>query len=379
MKRPEKPAGQAQAQEQTGETAAAAGAGRIRLSAKAAGGSRRGRAIGLVLAGLLASTAVLTAFVPAPNKAATASADQGPAATLRLGYFANVTHAPALVAQSEGFLGNELKAGGTGLETQIFNAGPAAIEALNSGALDAAYLGPSPALNSYLSSKGTSLKIVAGVASGGASLVTTKDITTVEQLEGANLATPQFGGTQDVALRSFLKANGLEGKTTVTPSSNGTVPQLFARGAIDGAWLPEPHASLLVQKYGAHRLVDESTLWDEGKFPTTVLVVSQKFIAQHPQTVQELVDANAQAINWLNTAEDATRLAAVQKALKQASGSSLDDKVIASALKEVSFDQQPLNKTFDQLVQNAVSVGIGEPGDTAGLVDESFIRSEGGN
>ncbi len=374
MKRPKKQGDPAPTADQGG----APGTGRIRLSATVPSSNRKGRVIGLVLVGLLASTAVLTAFVPAPNKAATASADQGPADTLRLGYFANVTHAPALVAQSGGFLDKELKADGTGLETQIFNAGPAAIEALNSGALDAAYLGPSPALNSYLSSKGTSLKIVAGVASGGASLVTTKDITKVAQLEGTNLATPQFGGTQDVALRAFLKANGLEGKATVTPSSNGTVPQLFGRGAIDGAWLPEPHASLLVQKYGAHRLVDESTLWDEGKFPTTVLVVSQKFIAQHPQTVKELVQANAQAIDWLNQADDKSKLKAVQEALKQASGSSLDDKVIASALKEVNFDQQPLNKTFEKLVQNAVSVGIGEPGDTAGLVDESFIRSEGG-
>lgn len=352
-------------------------AGRTRFTPPALQNNRRGRALGLVLVSLLASSAVFTAFVPAPNKAAEHEAANGPAAILRLGYFANVTHAPALVAQSSGFLDNELKESGTGLETQIFNAGPAAIEALNSGAIDAAYLGPSPALNSFLSSKGTSLRIVSGVASGGASLVTNKDINTVGELEGTNLATPQYGGTQDVALRSFLKGNGLEEKTTVTPSSNGTVPQLFARGAIDGAWLPEPHASLLVQKYGAHRLVDESTLWENGKFPTTVLVVSQKFIAQHPQTVQDLVDANAEAISWLNNAEEKEKLSQVQKALKQASGSSLDDKVIASSLMEVEFDTEPLANTFEKLVENAASVGIGTPGDATGLVDESFIRLEG--
>ncbi len=349
---------------------------RTRLTAHAPSTNRRGRVVGGVLVGLLASAAVLTAFVPAPNKQTEATADQGPAATLRLGYFANVTHAPALIADAQGILEKTLETDGTGLQTEIFNAGPSAIEALNSGAIDAAYLGPSPALNSYLSSGGTSLRIVAGVASGGASLVTTKDITQIAQLEGSELATPQYGGTQDVALRSFLKDHDLTDKVTVTPSSNGTVPQLFARGSIDGAWLPEPHASLLVQEYGAHRLINESELWPEGKFPTTVLVASQDFIAKHPATVQELVKANAEAITWLNSADEQQKLDAVQGALSELGGGSLSDEVISSALGEVSFDQTPLSDTLDTLVNNAAGVGIGEPGSTEGLVDDSFISTE---
>lgn len=352
-------------------------AGRTRLTAHAPRANRRGRALGAAAAGLLAVAAVLTAFVPAPAKNAGTAADQGPAATLRLGYFANATHAPALVADAKGILDKAVGADGTTVETQIFNAGPAAIEALNSGAIDAAYLGPSPALNSYLSSGGTSLRVIAGAASGGASLVVSKDITEVSQLAGTELATPQYGGTQDVALRSFLKERGLDESVTVTPSSNGTVPQLFARGSIDGAWLPEPHASLLVKQYGAHRLVNEAQLWPEGKFPTTVLVASQEFITKHPDTVRELVQANAQAINWLNTTDEQQKLHTVQQALAAHGGGTLSDEVISAALDQISFDQTPLSGTFDTLVAHAAAVGIGEPGSTQGLVDDSFAAGEG--
>lgn len=350
-----------------------AAAGRRRLGAHPPRPHRRARLAGAVLVGLLAGTALLTGFLPSPGGSGQAPTPTAPAQTLRLGYFANVTHAPALIAQSRGLLGQALGADGTAVQTQVFNAGPAAIEALNSGALDAAYLGPSPALNSYLSSGGTSLRVVAGAAQGGASLVVSPRIGSIDQLAGTELATPQYGGTQDVALRHFLLQQGLEGSVTVSPSSNGTVPQLFTRGAIDGAWLPEPHASLLVEKYGARRLVDEAELWPQGKFPTTVLVVNQDFLAAHAQTVAALVEANGQAIQWLNTAPQRDVLHAVQQALIGINGSSLDDAVIASALKEVSFDQIPPVETFAALVEHAAEVGIGEPGDVSGLVDERWM------
>lgn len=347
--------------------------GRQRFSSAAAARNHRARSAGLWVVGLLTTFAVGTAFVPPLGEAQTQTTVASAAKELRLGYFANVTHAPALIADHQGYLGSALKADETKLETQIFNAGPAAIEALNSGALDAAYLGPSPALNSYLSSGGKSLKIVAGVTNGGASLVVSKKVKTSEDLPGTELATPQFGGTQDVALRHYLLERGLEEQVTVTPSSNGTVPQLFARQAIDGAWLPEPHASLLVREYGAHRLVDEASLWPEGKFPTTVLVVSQNFLAEHPQSVAKLVAANAQSIHWLNSATDADRLTAVQAALTKLNGTSLADNVIASALDQVSFDEVPLKSTFGTLLEHMTAVGIGESGDVAGIVDDQWI------
>jgi len=335
----------------------------------------RFRALGWALVVALVSFAMATLFLTPPrDRAAQAEALSSPAMTLRIGFFANVTHAPALISMEHGLLKRALQSDGTELRAEAFNAGPAAIEALNSGAIDAAYIGPAPAITSYLSSEGQSLRIVAGSTYGGASLVVSPGITSIQDLAGSNLATPQFGGTQDVALRSFLAERGLEKEVTVTPSSNGTVPQLFARGAVDGAWLPEPYASQLVEDYGAHRLVDEAGLWPQGKFPTTVLVVSRDFLREHPQTVQLLVVANAQAIAWLNSADEDEKLDGVQEALRQANGTTLDEKVLRAALAEVHFDQLPLTDTFEELVQHAVEVGISQPGDVSGLVDASWTK-----
>jgi len=350
--------------------------GRVRLTAHGQNTGFRGRFLGLAAVGVLAAVAIATTFLPGPHELQAQAAVNGPATDLKIGYFANLTHAPALIAESQGILQDHLEEDGTKVESQIFNAGPAAVEALNSGAIDAAFLGPNPALNSYLSSHGESLNVVSGVAYGGASLVVNKKITKPEDLAGSNLASPQFGGTQDVALRSYLKSLDLKQDATVTPSSNGTVAQLFGRGEIEGAWLPEPYASLLVEKNGGHRLVNEAELWPEGKFPTTVLVVSKDFIASHPQTVQKLVDANTEAIDWLNQADEKQKLAAVQKALIEANGSSFDETVIAEALKQVHFSHDPLSETYQSLVDHAQAVGVGTGGNADGLVEKRFLEQQ---
>src|SRR5215212_11604144 len=181
------------------------------------------------------------------------SADSGSGGTadeLRLGYFANVTHAPAVIGVQEGLFADEL--GDTKLTTQVFNAGPDVVEALFAGALDAAYIGPSPTLNAYGQSDGDAIRIIAGAASGGAQLVVRDGIDSAQDLEGTTLASPQLGNTQDVALRTWLTGQGLDnnvdggGDVTIAPTANSDVLNLFQSGDLDGAWVPEPYASRLV-------------------------------------------------------------------------------------------------------------------------------------
>uniref|UniRef100_UPI002811C632 ABC transporter substrate-binding protein n=1 Tax=Arthrobacter sp. TaxID=1667 RepID=UPI002811C632 len=106
-------------------------------------------ALGLVL--LIIVGAVMASAVARDSNASAASiAPEGPASELKLGYFGNITHAAALVGVKQGFIEENL--GSTTLSTQVFNAGPAAIEALNAGAIDAAYIGPNPAINSFVKS-----------------------------------------------------------------------------------------------------------------------------------------------------------------------------------------------------------------------------------
>src|SRR4051794_15775820 len=114
------------------------------------------------------------------------SSPAGPAAELRLGYFPNLTHATALVGVAKGYFARSL--GNTKLSVQTFNAGPAEMEALINGDLDAAYVGPSPAINAYVKSKGDALRIVAGASSGGASLVVKPNINSAADLRGRTIA-----------------------------------------------------------------------------------------------------------------------------------------------------------------------------------------------
>ena len=288
----------------------------------------------------------------------------GPAAELRLGYFANLTHAPALVGVGEGLFADQLTAAGTPtLTTQVFTAGPAAVEALYARAIDAAFIGPNPAINAYIQSDGDALRIVAGATSGGAQLVVQPGITSAEDLVGAELATPQLGNTQDVALRAWLADHGLTspirggGDVTITPTAGAQTLQLFRDGRLDGAWVPEPWASRLVLEAGGTVLVDEADLWPDGQFPTTTLVVSRTFLAEHPQTVTALLAGLQDAITWLE--EDPERApGAVNTQIQAVGGAPLPDDVLARAFDNLTFGTDPLAGTLGELHTDAVAVGL---------------------
>src|SRR2546430_6896292 len=171
--------------------------------------------------------------------------------TLNLGYFPNLTHAVALVGVERGTfksaLGSNVK-----LETKTFNAGPALIEALFAGDIDIGYVGPNPAVNGYVKSNGSALRVIAGASSGGALFIVRPgaNINSAKDLSGKKLATPQLGGTQDVALRLYLQQNGLKtvdkgGTVQIIPAQNPDILTRFKQGQIDGAWMPEPWASRL--------------------------------------------------------------------------------------------------------------------------------------
>lgn len=346
-----------------------------------------GAAVVLLLAvGAALATANAKQTASQPSQLAVAQTGT-PAAQLRLGYFANVTHAPAVIGVQQGLIANALKAAGTNsLTTQVFNAGPAEIEALNAGAIDAAYVGPNPAINSFAQSKGQSLVVVAGVAAGGAQLVVRPGITSASQLKGATLATPQLGNTQDVALRAWLAKQGYKispsgsGDVTIDPTDNAQTLKLFQAGKLDGAWLPEPWASRLVLQAGAHVLVDEKTLWDgsqtgkPGLFPTTVLVVNKKFAADHPQTVEALVKGDASAIDWLNKASDTQKVEAVNDGLKAAAGQALPTDVVQRALTNITFTTDPLAGAYPKLLQDGVDAGVSKTADLHGLFDLSILN-----
>ncbi|MGW9414943.1 ABC transporter substrate-binding protein [Arthrobacter cupressi] len=338
---------------------------------KAGRGLKVGIAVGLAL--LIGGGAAVASVVAGNNNAAPAAAAPTPAAELRLGYFGNVTHAPALVGVSKGLIAKEL--GATKLSTQVFNAGPAAIEALNAGAIDATYIGPNPAINSFVKSGGESIRIIAGAAAGGAQLVVKPGISSAAQLKGKTLASPQLGGTQDVALRAWLGKQGYKtstdgsGDVNINPTENAQTLKLFQDGKIDGAWVPEPWASRLVLQAGGKVLVDEKDLWDKGEFVTTVLIVNKKFADEHPETVKALLKGHVASVEWLTTAPAAEKASVINAALKDSAGKPLAADVIARSLKNITFTTDPLAGTYKKLLQDGIDAGTTKQADITGIFD----------
>lgn len=278
-----------------------------------------------------------------PGQTAAAEAN----VTLRLGYFPNITHSQPIVGLARGTFTQELGSN-IKLETKTFNAGPSAIEALFAGEIDATYVGPNPAINGYVKSEGKALRIVAGATSGGALLIVRPDagITGPKDLANKKIASPQLGNTQDVALRNYLLTNGLSpqengGNVEVLPTQNPDTLNLFKQGKVDGAWVPEPWATRLVQEAGGKLFVDERDLWPNGDFVTTQLVVSTDFLNEHPSVVERLVRANVDITRWINeNPDEAKRL--VNDGIKQVTGAGLSTAVVDAAWKNLRVTYDPI-------------------------------------
>lgn len=309
----------------------------------------------------------------APAPATGASGHKLSADSVTIGYFANVTHATALVGLQQGLFQKRL--GGTRIRTQVFNAGPSEIEALNAGAVDIGWLGPSPAINGYVKSHGHDLRIISGSASGGVELVVNpKKIKSPADLKGKRIATPQLGNTQDVALLHYLAGRGYKedaqtgkGDVTVERIDNKTTPIAFQQGRIDGAWVPEPTASQLVAK-GGKVLLNEKSLWPKGRFVITNVVVSQSFLKAHPDVVEAVLHGSVDTNAWIKAHPDRAKTA-INAQLQKLSGKPLPPAVLDSAFRNVQVTDDPLAATLRQEADHAVRAGLLQQPDLKGVYD----------
>jgi NitT/TauT family transport system substrate-binding protein len=331
--------------------------------------------------GTIAALTVVGALLAGCGSSSASSGSSGPttvhSTTLRLGYFPNITHAVALVGINQGTFAHAL--GTDKLDaSKTFNAGPAATEALLSGAIDMAFIGPSPSINAFTKSNGA-VRIISGAASGGAALVTKPSITSVDQLRGKTIATPQLGNTQDVALRAFLKSKGFKtdtqggGDVHIQPQDNATTVLTFRQGTIDGAWVPEPYVSQLTQA-GGKVLVDERTLWPGGKWDTTNVLVTTSFLKAHPTTVQHFLEGVIATIASIQADPNAAQ-AAANAQLQTLTGKSLPAKVLSSAFANLTFTADPVASSLTKQASDAESVGLLSNAKTSGIFDLTILNN----
>jgi NitT/TauT family transport system substrate-binding protein len=301
----------------------------------------------------------------ASSSAGSGSGDSTAKVVLRLGFLENITHAPALIGVKDGFFTKNLGKDVT-LKLYPFSSGTQEATALLAGQLDAAYVGPNPAIKAWQTSGGKLIRVISGAASGGAELVVQKGITSAAQLKGKQLATPSLGNTQDVALRYWLKGQGLTttetggGDVPVTPiAPNSDAVLAFESGKIAGGWEPAPYDAEMVAD-GGHVLVNEASLWPQGQFVTTEIVATQSFIAAHPTVVSDLLKAQVEANSFIASNKSAAESAANAE-LASLTGKALKPAILAAAFDQVSFTNDPIASSLITDAAHAQAVGLLSP------------------
>ncbi|HEX7160927.1 MAG TPA: ABC transporter substrate-binding protein [Trebonia sp.] len=327
---------------------------------------------GALLAAGCSSSSSSSSSVAGGSSAPAASGSAAAPVTVRLGYLANITHAPALIAVKKGYFSKELGGAGS-VKTTVFTSGTQETTAILAGQLDAAYVGPSPAINAWQKSGGTAIKVVSGVATGGASIVEKPSVTSAAQLKGKSLATPSLGNTQDVAARYWLKQQGLATSTTgggdvaIKPTAPNSAAVLeFKSGQIAGASEPAPYDVQMVQAGGKVLLTEPGV--------TTVLMVTQSFLSAHPDTVADLLKANLDALNFIKSSPAKAEQVSNDQ-LAAYTGKPLSAKVLDPAFREITFTADPDAASLTQDAQQATAVGLLKSVNLNGIFDLDPLNS----
>jgi NitT/TauT family transport system substrate-binding protein len=289
---------------------------------------------------------------------------------LRVGHFPNITHA-------QGVIGHGLSRQGKGwfeqrlgpnvvLQWFVYNAGPTAMEAILAKSIDMAYVGPNPAINAHLKSRGEEIRIVAGACSGGAALVVqpADRIKTDKDFKGKKVATPQLGNTQDVAARAWLQSKGHRvtmtgGDVLVVPTTNPDQLALFQKGDMDAVWTVEPWVTRLELEAKGKVFLEESSLWTDtgGKYITTHLVSSVRFLKDQPALLKKWIAAHVELTEWINAHRDEAK-DILNEELKAETTKALPQATLDQAWKRLELTYDPVRASLFKSAADAHRIGF---------------------
>ena len=289
---------------------------------------------------------------------------------LRVGHFPNITHAQALIAHGlsrhgKGWFEQRL---GPDVQVQwfVYNAGPSAMEAMFARSLDLTYVGPNPAINAHLKSRGTEVRIIAGACSGGAALVVQPDgrIKTDADFKGKRIGTPQFGNTQDVAARAWLLSKGLNvtmsgGDALVLPTANPDQFTLFQRGNLDAVWTVEQCVTRLELEARGRIYLEESALWPGtcGKDVTTHLVSSARLLKEKPALLKKWIAAHVELTQWIAAHPDEAKRI-LNDEIKAETTKALPPSTLDGAWKRLELTHDPVRASLLKSAGDAHRIGF---------------------
>lgn len=289
---------------------------------------------------------------------------------IRVAFFPSIVHAVPIIGMETQTFANNLN-DDLDIEVKIFDSGPQVIESIFSNSVDIAYVGPGPVINGFLKSDGNDLKILAGAASGGASFVIQKNsgLELIENYSGKRVAAPQISNTQDVSLRHYLAENGLKsaekgGDVFVLNIANPDIYTLFAKGDIDGAWVPEPWATMLVEELDGIRLFDENEFWPENKFSSVLLIGRSDYIEKNPEIIKKWINANEKTVQWINNHPDESKKL-YNEFLKSYMGRTLPENIVEKSFSNIIITSEPLENSVYTFAERADALGyLGRDGYT---------------
>ena len=281
---------------------------------------------------------------------------------IRVAFFPSIGHIIPIVGLEEKIfekgIGEEKQ-----IETKLFDSGPQVIESIFSGSIDIAYVGPGPIINGFLKSDGKDIKILSGAASGGASFIIQPNsgLESLENFDGKRIASPQISNSQDVSLRHYLESHGFKsvekgGTVFVLNISNPDIYTLFAKGDIDGAWVPEPWATILVQELDGIRLFNEEKLWPNEEFASVLLIVRTEYLENNPETIQKWVESHEKTVTWINANPDKSK-SLFSSFLIDYMGKSLPTKIIDESFSNITITSDPIKNSVIIFAERADSLG----------------------
>jgi len=281
---------------------------------------------------------------------------------LRVAFFPSIGHAVPIVGLENGIfqkeIGNQIE-----IETKIFDSGPQVIESIFASSIDIAYVGPGPIINGFLKSDGNDIKILSGAASGGASFIVQPNsgLDSIQNFNGKRIASPQISNSQDISLRYYLESNGLKpvekgGTVFVLNISNPDIYTLFAKGDIDGAWVSEPWATLLVEESGGVRLFNEEKLWPNEQFASVLLIARTNYLENNPEIIQNWVNSHEKTVSWINSNPDKSKII-FSNFLKKYMGKSLPSEIIDESFSNLEITTDPIKNSVLTFAERADSLG----------------------
>ena len=229
--------------------------------------------------------------------------------------FRGVTWAPMYLAYELGYYADE----GLDVELLRIDDGPNCFKSMHTGQSQFCILSQEVSLKAQEQNQRSSV-VTTMLDTRYYAFVATSEIEKVEDLKGKTIFASTPGSAPYTFCVAILEEAGLEiGKdVTLVTLNKGAVVAALEKNEIQAAFINADNYTEADNVEGIHYLVDTRNPEDAAKylrsesFPAEVILCTEKFKNENPETVQAFVNATCKGLDWLqnHTSEEAAEVLA---------------------------------------------------------------------